>query len=293
MYCMRTETLELQLEIVPVSSLVPHEEVIPDAANELVLEFSNWTHLQNPVIVDDNYMVLDGHHRFFVFKTLHFKYIPVCRINYLRESVQLRYWFRIFECTVGHDEIRTIIDSMQASLCRLPDKETLTTVLRRNPYCWGIQGSDSCDLVTCNNGTVCDAVSAYDALEEFQARLRERGVEIQYIACQSITEHDSDALPEPGQVIIWTPQITKDMVVEAVREGKKFPPKATRHLVPARPLHVDIPTLWLKEDISIDEINERFSELLKRKGVKRFGPGQVVNGRYYEEELFVFYDKDE
>jgi len=43
----------------------------------------------------------------------------------------------------------------------------------------------------------------------------------------------------------------------------------------------------------MDEINKRFSELLKRKGVKRFGPGQVVNGRYYEEELFVFYDKDE
>jgi hypothetical protein len=292
MYRIKTETLELKLEIVPVSSLVPHEEIIPEAANELILEFSNWTNLQNPVIVDDNNMVLDGHHRFFVFKALHFRFIPVCRINYLKKSVQLRYWFRILECTVGHEQIRAIIASMQASLRTIPDKVILAELMRENPFCWGIQGHDSCHLVTCDSSTVCDAVSAYTVLEEFQSRLMKKGVDIRYIPCQNITDHAADHVPEPGQLIIWTPQITKDMVVEAVRAGKKFPPKATRNLVPARPLHVDIPTSWLKEDISIDEINMRFSELLKKKAVKRFGPGQVIDGRYYEEELFVFYDKE-
>ncbi len=291
MYRIETETLELQLEIVPVSSLVPHEEIIPDAADELILEFSNWTNLQNPIIVDQDSMVLDGHHRFFVFKALHFKYIPVCRINYLRESVQLRYWFRILEHAGGQNQARAIAASMRASLRRIPDKKTLAALMRKNPFCWGVQGPDGCDLVTCDAGTVCDAVSAYKALEDFQTRLRKKGMDIRYIPCQNITEHDSVS-PTPDQVIIWTPQITKEMVVETVRQGKKFPPKATRHLVPARPLHVDVPTRWLKEDITIDEINRRFKELLNRKGVKRFGPGQVVNGRYYEEELFVFYDKE-
>ena len=99
------------------------------------------------------------------------------------------------------------------------------------------------------------------------------------------------SVQEPDQIVIWTPQITKEMVVESVQQGKKFPPKATRHLVPARPLHVDVPTRWLKEDIPLDEINRKFLEHLEGKDVKRFGPGQVINGRYYEEELFVFYDK--
>jgi hypothetical protein len=291
MYRIESETLELKLEIVPVSSLVPHEEIIPDAVDKLILEFSNWTNLQNPVIVDDNSMVLDGHHRFFVFEALHFNYIPVCRINYLRESVQLRYWFRILQYAGGEDQVRAITESMHASLRRIRDKGTLAELMRKNPYCWGIQGPHGCHLVTCDTGTVCDAVSAYKALEEFQTRLRKKGVDIRYIPCQNITEHDP-AAPEPDQLIIWTPQITKGMVVDTVRQGKKFPPKATRHLVPARPLHVDVPTRWLKEDIPVDEINRRFIELLKRKGVKRFGPGQVINGRYYEEELFVFYDKE-
>lgn len=291
MYRIESETLELKLEIVPVSSLVPHEEIIPDAVDKLILEFSNWTNLQNPVIVDDNSMVLDGHHRFFVFEALHFNYIPVCRINYLRESVQLRYWFRILHYAGGEDQVRAITKSMRASLRRIRDKGTLAELMRKNPYCWGIQDPHGCHLVTCDAGTVCDAVSAYKALEEFQTRLRRKGVDIRYIPCQNITEHDP-AAPEPDQLIIWTPQITKGMVVDTVRQGKKFPPKATRHLVPARPLHVDVPTRWLKEDIPVDEINRRFIELLERKGVKRFGPGQVVNGRYYEEELFVFYDKE-
>jgi len=291
MYRIETETLELQLEIVPVSSLVPHEEIIPDAVDKLLLEFSNWTNLQNPVIVDENSMVLDGHHRFFVFKALNFKYIPVCRINYLRESVRLRYWFRVLLHAGGEEQIRAVTDSMHASLRRIRDQKTLAQLMRKNPYCWGIQGSHGCTLVTCDAGMVCDAVSAYQALEEFQTRLRKKGVDIRYIPCQNITENDS-AAPEPDQLIIWTPQITKEMVVETVRQGKKFPPKATRHLVPARPLHVDVPSRWLKEDVPLDKINRRFMELLKGKGVKRFGPGQVVNGRYYEEELFVFYDKE-
>jgi len=291
MYCMRSETLELKLEIVPVSSLVPHEKVIPDAADELILEFSNWTNLQNPVIVDENNMVLDGHHRFFVFKSLHFKYMPICKIKYLSKSVQLRYWFRIIERITDLKEIRDIIENMKGSFRHVADKETMATMLRQNPYFMGIQAPHAFAVVSFTGEKVSDAVSAYDVLEQFQCRMMEKGVDIRYIPCQNITKNDSKYCLKSGQVVIWTPQITKNMVVEAVQQGKKFAPKATRHLVPARPLHVDVPTRWLKEDIPIEEINRRFVELLKRKRIKRFGPGQIVNGRYYEEELFVFYDE--
>ncbi len=80
------------------------------------------------------------------------------------------------------------------------------------------------------------------------------------------------------------------MVVDAVKKKKRFAPKTTRHLIPARPLNVNVPTYWFKEDISLEEINKRFLKLLERKNLRRFGPGQVVDGRYYEEELFVFFD---
>lgn len=291
MYCIDTTNLELRLEIVPVKSLVPHEEIIPDAAKGLILEFSNWTNLQNPVIVDENHMVLDGHHRFFVFKALNFKYIPVCRINYLNESVQLRYWFRALRRAGGPNGVRAIIEEMKGSLQSVDDRKTLKKVLKESPLSWGIQVIDSFTMVTFPEDKAWDAVSAYDVLEQFQRKLIQKGVDITYIPCQNLTECDPVDASACGEMVLWTPQITKEMVVSAVRQGKKFAPKATRHLVPARPINVDVPTRWLKEEISMEEINQRFTELLKRKGIRRFGPGQIVNGRYYEEELFVFYDE--
>jgi hypothetical protein len=81
------------------------------------------------------------------------------------------------------------------------------------------------------------------------------------------------------------------MVVQAAKEERLFAPKTTRHLIPARPLNINIPTAWLKEDVALEDVNERFMEHLKAKGLRRLAPGQVISGRYYEEELFVFYDR--
>jgi hypothetical protein len=80
------------------------------------------------------------------------------------------------------------------------------------------------------------------------------------------------------------------MVVDAASQGKVFAPKATRHLVAARPINVNVPVRWFREDAPLKEMNERFADFLRSKQVRRFGPGQVINGRYYGEEIFVFYD---
>ena len=94
MFCIETGNLKLELEVVRVDSLFQHEEILPHVADKLIFEFKNWTNLQNPVIVDKNYIVLDGNHRVFVFKKLKFKYISVCKVDYFNELTQLRYWFR-------------------------------------------------------------------------------------------------------------------------------------------------------------------------------------------------------
>ena len=54
---------------------------------------------------------------------------------------------------------------------------------------------------------------------------------------------------------------------------------------------VNIPITWFKENITLEEINRRFTRFLQGKGMRRLAPGQVIEGRFYEEELFVFFDK--
>lgn len=291
MFSIETENLRLELEIVRVDSLFQHEEILPHVANKLILEFKNWTNLQNPVIVDKNHIVLDGNHRVFVFKKLKFKYIPICKVDYFSEVTQLRYWFRLLGSIESLASLKQIINDMNGSFREVKDRQALKKALEKNNLSCGIQQDNFYASISFHEDVVNDAVSAYNTLEKIQGKLLQKGLKIEYIPCQSVYKSKFCDELKNGEVIIWTPQITKEMVVDAVKRKKRFAPKTTRHLIPARPLNVNIPTYWFKEDISLDEINKRFLKLLERKNLRRFGPGQVVDGRYYEEELFIFFDK--
>ena len=290
MFCIETGSLKLELEVARVDSLFQHEEILPHVANKLVFEFKNWTNLQNPVIVDKNHIVLDGNHRVFVFKKLKFKYIPVCKVDYFNEVTQLRYWFRLLGGIESLESLKQIINDMNGSFREVNDREALRKTLGNNNLSCGIQQGNFYASISFHEDVVNDAVSAYNALEKIQGKLLQNGLKIEYIPCQSVHESKFCDELKNSEVIIWTPQITKEMVVDAVKKKKRFAPKATRHLIPARPLNVNVPTYWFKEDISLEEINKRFLKFLERKNLRRFGPGQVVDGRYYEEELFIFFD---
>jgi hypothetical protein len=291
MFYIETEKLRLELEVVPVESLFIHERILPSVANKLTIEFKTMGHLENPVIIDRNGIVLDGNHRVYVFRKLDFKTIPVCRIDYFHKNMQLRYWFRLLSNIRDVTLIKRVVEELGGWIQEVANRESLQSTLEENSYCCGIQQSDFFASVHFSEDKVHDAVSAYDVLEKIQERLSEMGLEFEYIPCQHAHKEEFCELLKDHEIIIWTPQITKEMVVEAAKQEKVFAPKSTRHLIPARPLNVNVPTHWLREKISLEEINKRFCRFLEAKEIKRLSPGQVIDGRFYEEELFVFYDK--
>jgi len=291
MFRINTGRNELKLEVVPVESLLPHESTLPHIVNKLLLEFTNLAKLQNPIIIDENDMLLDGNHRVFVFKKLHFKYILVCKINYFNKNVKLRYWYRLLKNIKSIDSLKQVVEDMNGTFMQVRDKNALKKVLEKNSLHCGIQQGDCYAVISFHEDSVNDAVSAYDFLEKIQNTLLKKGVTVQYIPDQYAHERKfCDGLKD-DEVVIWTPQITKKMVIDAAKKGKVFSPKTTRHVIPSRPINVNVPSYWFKENISLEEINNRFATFLARKHIKRFGPGQVIAGRYYGEELFIYFDK--
>ncbi len=290
MFLLKTEDLTLQLEIVPVSSLVPHEQIISAASQRLAMEFSNLSNLHHPVIVDGSSIVLDGNHRVFVFNKLGFKHIAICRIDYFNRHVKLRYWFRLLGNLDGLGAILAIVEHMGGGFESVPSREVLARALAENRFSWGVQYGDQFGLIHFSSGSIGDAVDAYQALAKMQDILIKQGACVEYIPCNLARDTDTCGEIQKNDVVIWTPQVSKEMIVAAAKAGKVFAPKTTRHLIPARPLNVNIPGQWLKEDISLDEINQRFIDHLATKRIRKFGPGQVINGRFYGEKLFVFYD---
>jgi hypothetical protein len=290
MFTVNTHTLTLNLEVVSVGSLLRHEAIIPHRANRLILEFKNLASLQNPIIVDDNYVVLDGNHRAHAFKALKFRYIPVCRIDYFDDCTRLRYWFRLLGNIA---DIRLIHETMQrcgAFLEGVKDERVLRRKLSENCLAFGLQTANTCTIAFFSEESCTDAVTAYQYIQDIQASLTEQGATLQYLPCKAVQKNQFRGTLKPDEVVIWTPQITKNMVVDAARQGRIFAPKTTRHVIPVRPLNVNIPGYWFAEQVSLDEINRRFEAFLNRKKMRRFSPGLVLDGRYYEEELVVFYD---
>jgi L-serine kinase (ADP) len=291
MFSIKTGELSMHLEVVPVRSLRPHETTLPHIAEALALQFKDWARLQNPIIVESNNIVLDGNHRATVFRRLGFRYIPVCRIDYYSDQVGLRYWFRIVTGVRTMDWVRQTALDMGASLEPAPDRPALAARLRADPLLTGLEHAGSRFVLGFPPGVVFDGVSAYEALERVQERLIRAGAALEYVPCQALAGPGCLEGLSEDTLVIWTPHITKDMVVEAAGCGKVFTPKATRHLVPARPVNVNVPIRWFREDVSQEEMNERFTAFLQGKKLRRFGPGQVINGRYYGEDVFVFYDR--
>jgi hypothetical protein len=291
MFCIKTKSLELRLEVIPVESLFQHEDTLPDVVDELLLEFRNWANLQNPIIVDENNIILDGNHRAFVFKELKFKYIPACRINYFHRNVELRYWFRLLENIEAVDLLKQIVEDMNGTLRQLQDRGTLEKTLKNNRFYCGIQQGNFYASIRFNEDLVNNAVSAYAVLAKIQDRLVQEGIKLKYFPCQHMHETKFCSELKECEMVIWTPQITKEMVVAAAKRKRVFAPRTTRHLISPRPLNVNVPLYWFKENISLEEINQRFSQFLASKNLEHFGPGQVIDGRYYGEELLFFFDK--
>ena len=290
MFNIKTESLELNLQVVPVGSLLLHEEILPDLAHKLLIEFKNWANLQNPIIVDENHIVLDGNHRAFVFRKLKFRYIPVCRIDYFHEKAELRYWFRLLTGVASMNFVREVTEEVGGHFRKVKDKETLNSLLLSNRFACGVQRRNDYAIITFPKDQIADAVDAYAFMEKIRKRLTEQNGECGFIPCQHVLEDEFHETLKDDDMVIWTPHMTKEMVVDAAKRGRVFAPKSTRHCIPARPLKVNVPTPWFKENVTLEEINQRFENFLRAKKMQRFGPGQVIDGRYYGEEVFVFYD---
>ena len=291
MFYLESRNFRLELRVVPVDALLQHEETISGPVRKLTLALKNQAHLHDPIIIDANHVVLDGNHRAFVFKALQFKHIAACKINYFHEETKLRYWYRRLTNAPELRLIKDLIEAMNGRWQARAHKDSLQEALGENPFCCGIQRGGFFASIRFPGDVVHDAVSAYEIFDRIQEKLVGEGAALEYIPCNHVHEADFRAGLDPNEVVLWSPRITKEMVVEAARRKKIFTPKATRHLIPARPLNVNVPTQWFREDVSLEEINLRFAQHLKRKQIRHLGPGQIVNGRYYEEELFVFLEK--
>ena len=273
-------TLEIKLEI---EKLYIHEETIAEIVERLSDEIERDAHVKHPVIVDkETLVVLDGMHRVAALQHLGYKLIPVCTVDYNNPNITVGSWFRV----VGNDhekgeDLREKVEELGYSLQEIADSE-LERKICDGEIMLGIVTSRKCYGIL---GKTESVKKTYEHVKRLEADLRKVGYNIGYE-----TESDSMNKVKSGEALaaIIAPRITKVDVVTAALKGEVFVHKSTRHVIPARPLFVNVPLDWLNMDS--EEANKLLLEYLSKKKLTRLPRGQTLDRRY-EEELYVFSDK--
>jgi hypothetical protein len=285
----KASKLELKITLVEIDKLYIHEEIIPKILSSLVEKIKNdgvWT---DPIIVDEKTMiVLDGVHRVAAAEKLGFKYIPVCLVDYDNPSIELHTWSRVFKPTrresgVIIDYLEVFLRALNASSYRsihIPSLDIGFKMLNRRDLLGVlIYGKRIIGLKTPSR----DIKIIYDHVKRVENIAVNKGFTIEYY-----TEQDalSQAKIAEGITLI-PPTIKKDEVRAIVLRGEVFAHKATRHVIPTRPLRINIPLKWLTGELNLEVAQRELLKHLSERKIKILPPGTILDRRY-EEELYIF-----
>jgi len=272
-------TLEIALE--ELGRLHIHEEIIPEKMRELVAKMPGDGVFIHPIIVDSrSLVVLDGMHRVAAAKEIGFRYIPVCLVDYGNPHIQIGCWYRVFEDLSGASEAREAL--REAGLIPVEKTYGQAREMVESRKAVTALFSRSWSFVTL--GTAEDIKGRYAAIKRVETLLQARGHNMGYS-----TDRDAPSRIAAGDYSagLMTPTVTKREVVETALAGKVFSEKTTRHIIPARPMNVNVPIAWLRGDMSLEEANTRLRDHLASRRIEKLPPGQILDRRY-DEELYVF-----
>ncbi len=275
-----------QIKIIPLKRVLIHENTVDKWANAIARYMEEMGVMKNPVVVhrhEDHYVVLDGMHRVAALNKINSRDILVYEVDYFREDIKLGGWDGIATGKYkGKHIITRVFQKTKFYVKKIKRKESAKELVRTRKALLGIKtnrGAQYCVFPkNFNSENYIDL--SIEVLEYFEKFLDKAGFKIVYVPD---TTSDDDFKLLKGKFLIYRPVYRKQEIVERTLKGKIFPRKTTRHIIPGRPLRVDIPLTILKEKIDLKIKNK----LLKAHLLWCFSNNKV---RYYPEPVYVFSD---
>ena len=277
-FVIRHEKLDLHICLSSLDKLLLHEETIPDRVSELKREFLRDEMVKDPVVIDtESCVVLDGMHRVAALRELNCVCIPVCAVDYQNPSIRVGAWYRAMSGAPSPDEVKAAF--LASGLEFVTFSFDKTSIIENPPLAILFVNGECLKLKS-------EDLQVFDTLRSAEQCARRLGLSVRF-------ETERDALEnlvnKKTEAIMTLPKIDKTSVREAGLTGRLLPHKVTRHIIPARPLGVDVPMKTLTEESTpLQESNARFVSSLQTRGMNRKPGGAIIGGRRYEEETFIF-----
>lgn len=277
----RHKGLTLEIAVIKADELHPHEETLQPIVNKLMERIKQDQFIKHPIIVDKNTLtVLDGTHRLVALKNLDCKWIPVCLVNYKNPKIRVNSWYRTIANLKQECELPFIFKQLQLKVIETTQKEAEETVR---------SGNAPASIITKQTGFLIKSKlmtlrNRYNIVRRLEEAAIDAGATINYN-----TPDDAKSFLKKGivEAIIVVPKVSKEAVVAAALNNRVFARKATRHIIPARPLNLAI-ALSILKNRNLAQVRKKLIELLHQKRLKHLPAGSTVGGRTYEEEVYLF-----
>ncbi|MDM7275782.1 MAG: ParB N-terminal domain-containing protein [Thermoprotei archaeon] len=191
--------IKLEIALVGVRELRPHEKVIPGRVAAILDSLVKSGVLRRPLIVDGKtFTVIDGHHRLEALRVLGVEKAPAILVDYEGDnSIIVDRWVRVYEIRGGDRE--EVLQGFKSIF------GPSISILNYDP-----------PIVEIREEMKGEAYRALEALE---------------LASNIVVKFRAEKPRKaPNSLIILPPKISKAEVVEAALNGKPFPPKTTRHV---------------------------------------------------------------
>jgi hypothetical protein len=275
-------SITLDVAVVGIDEVKPHEETIPSLLSQLTAEIRRDGILRNPIVVDrESLVILDGMHRLAALKSLGCLRIPVCLVEYSSPFVKLGCWYRSFVDSGWRDKVRSVLTALNLRFTESDVRAAETKVVNGSAVAF----KSLSESLVATDGFV-GGLGVFNAVQQIERGLLQLGLRMTYD-----TESDAQARLQAGlaEVVMSYTPATKEIVLQTAMSGATFPPKTTRHIIPARPMGVNLPLSLLRNrSLSTKEVNAGFVASLRGRKLTRMPPGSLDDGRRYEEDLYVF-----
>jgi len=238
--------------------------------------------VKHPIIVDkESMVVLDGVHRVFALKKLGVKRVPACLVYYKNPNIKVGGWYRTIS---DASNVQNVLEQVeQISGVTVKTGKFDKSAIGVTPTAAAIKFRNKTFLV---NASFKNLKEAFNIIEQIEEGLKSSGFVVKYE-----TERDALKSLREGRVnvVLCTPRLCKQDIIEAAVAGEVFASKATRHVIPARLMGVNVPlSLLRREKRPLSEVNDELNRMLQRRRLKRIPSGSLLDGRRYEEGLYIF-----
>lgn len=276
---MRDSNALPDLRMLSTAVLVPHEETDPRRVDRLCVRLRQEGFLKNPPVVAaiprmDRYVILDGANRGLALAQMGIPHIVAQLVSYADPGLTLDTWYHIVSgMAPEHFELAlSRISGLHLQSCTLEEARAALTTNHAAAY---IIRNHQVRMVISPDGRVLNDIHLLNAIVGAY-----KGKADIYRASNDIWEIQQPYYPNITALVVF-PRYTPADILAVAANGDRVPSGVTRHIIPNRALHINIPLDVLEADWPLPRKEAWLHDWL----MERMAANAI---RYYSESTFSF-----